>query len=124
MGWKDLGCYGSTFYETPNIDKLATEGMCFTNAYATCPVCSPTRASILTGKYPARIGLTNYIGGRAKGKLLSAPYIDHLPLSEKSIAKVLRKNGYNTWHVGKWHLGEEKYYPDKHGFINYQNEKG
>jgi len=116
MGWKDLGCYGSTFYETPNIDKLAKEGIRFTNAYATCPVCSPTRASILTGKYPARLGLTNYIGGKAKGKLLSAPYIDHLPLSEKTIAKVLRKNGYNTWHVGKWHLGGEKYYPDNHGF--------
>ncbi|MHA2323899.1 MAG: sulfatase, partial [Promethearchaeota archaeon] len=116
MGWKDLGCYGSSFYETPNIDILAKEGMSFTNAYATCPVCSPTRASILTGKYPARLGLTNWIGGRAKGKLLSAPYIDHLPLSENSIAKVLKENGYNTWHVGKWHLGRKKYNPTNHGF--------
>ncbi|UCC22077.1 MAG: sulfatase-like hydrolase/transferase, partial [Planctomycetota bacterium] len=62
MGWTDAGCYGSTFYETPNIDKLAAEGMRFTNAYAACPVCSPTRASILTGKYPARINLTDWIG--------------------------------------------------------------
>jgi arylsulfatase A-like enzyme len=79
-------------------------------------VCSPTRASILTGKYPARLNLTNYIGGRAKGKLLDAPYIDHLPLSERSIAKVLKENGYNTWHVGKWHLGQKQYYPTEHGF--------
>ncbi|MBD3386446.1 sulfatase-like hydrolase/transferase, partial [candidate division KSB1 bacterium] len=64
LGWKDLGCYGSTFYETPNIDRLAAEGMRFTDAYAACPVCSPTRASIMTGKYPARLGLTDWIPGR------------------------------------------------------------
>jgi arylsulfatase A-like enzyme len=62
LGWMDLGCYGSTFYETPNIDKLATQGLRFTNAYAACPVCSPTRASIMTGKYPARLGITDWIG--------------------------------------------------------------
>ncbi|MHA1727365.1 MAG: sulfatase [Promethearchaeota archaeon] len=116
LGWKDLSCYGSEFYETPNIDKIASEGMNFTNAYASCPVCSPSRASILTGKYPASIGLTNYLSGKAKGKLLSAPYIDHLPLSEKTIAQTLKENGYNTWHVGKWHLGEGEYYPENHGF--------
>src|SRR5437667_8069848 len=77
MGWRDLGCYGSTFYETPNLDKLAAQGMRFTNAYAACPVCSPTRASILTGKYPARVGVTDYIGGKARGRLIDAPYIDH-----------------------------------------------
>ena len=116
MGWKDLGCYGSDFYETPNIDRLASEGMRFTDAYASCPVCSPTRASIMSGKYPARVGVTDFIGGTAKGKLLDAPYVDHLPLKEKSIATSLKEGGYNTWHIGKWHLGNRKYYPDRHGF--------
>jgi len=64
LGWKDLGCYGSTFHETPNLNRLASEGIRFTNAYATCPVCSPTRASIMTGKYPARIDLTDWIYDR------------------------------------------------------------
>jgi arylsulfatase A-like enzyme len=79
-------------------------------------VCSPTRASILTGKYPATLGLTQFIGGYTEGKLIEPPYIDHLPIEEKTIASILKENGYNTWHVGKWHLGGEEYYPDKHGF--------
>lgn len=116
MGWKDLSCYGSEFYETPNIDKLAAEGMRFTDAYAACPVCSPTRASMMSGKYPARVGVTDWIGAHARGRLIDAPYIDHLPLEEKSLAKALKEGGYNTWHVGKWHLGKKEYYPDKHGF--------
>lgn len=116
MGWKDLGCYGSEFYETPNIDRLAEEGMLFTDAYAACPVCSPTRASILSGKYPARVGVTDWIGAHTKGKLIDAPYIDHLPLSEVSLASALKAGGYKTWHVGKWHLGEEDHYPEHHGF--------
>ncbi len=116
MGWRDIGCYGSTFYETPHLDNLAKEGMHFTDAYAACSVCSPTRASILTGKYPATLGLTNFIGGRGKGKLLSAPYIDHLPLEEKTIASALKEAGYRTYHVGKWHLGSEPYWPEHHGF--------
>ena len=116
MGWKDLGCTGSTFYETPNIDSLCAQGVRFTNAYAACPVCSPTRASIMSGKYPASVGVTNYIGGKARGKLIDAPYIDHLPLEETSLAAALAMGGYAIWHVGKWHLGPRDYYPDRHGF--------
>jgi len=116
LGWMDLGCYGSSFYETPNLDKLASEGISFTNAHASCPVCSPTRASILTGKYPATLGLTQFIGGNTEGKLIEPTYIDHLPLNEMSLAATLKENGYQTWHVGKWHLGGEAYYPEKHGF--------
>jgi len=117
MGWKDLSCSGSDFYETPNIDKLKDEGLYFTNAYAAAPVCSPTRASILTGKYPARVGLTHVTGvPRAKGLLMEAPFLDHLPLTEKSLAAALKDGGYNTWHVGKWHLGGKKYHPENHGF--------
>ncbi len=129
LGWKDLSCYGSEFYETPNIDKLASEGMCFTDAYAAAPVCSPTRASILTGKYPATVGITNYIEDdesddnssysskhQSRGKLIDAPYLTHLPLSEPNIARSLKEMGYSTWHVGKWHLGSTSYYPEKQGF--------
>jgi arylsulfatase A-like enzyme len=123
LGWKDIVCAGSNFYETPNIDRLAREGMSFSNAYSSCPVCSPSRAAIMTGKYPARLGLTHYIGGkehflfgREEGKLISAPYIPYLPTTEKSIAKAFKDNGWDTWHVGKWHLGSEEYFPAKHGF--------
>ena len=116
MGWRDLSCQGSSYYETPIIDRLASEGVRFTDAYASCPVCSPTRASVLTGKYPARLGLTDYIGAGARGKLIDAPYVDHLALEEFSLAKALKSGGYQTWHVGKWHLGQEPYYPEQHGF--------
>lgn len=119
MGWRDLGCYGSTFYETPNIDRLASESMRFTNAYAACPVCSPTRASILTGQYPARLHLTDYIPGRSQwptSKLLKAPFLDHLPLEEMNLARALKPLGYASASMGKWHLGQAPYYPDKQGF--------
>ncbi len=116
MGWRDLTCYGSSFYETPHIDRLATEGMRFTDAYAACPVCSPTRASIMSGKYPARVGVTDYIGGHREAALIDAPYTDHLPASEVSVAAALGQGGYTTWHVGKWHLGAEPYWPRRHGF--------
>ncbi|UCD49174.1 MAG: sulfatase [Phycisphaerales bacterium] len=117
LGWADLGCYGSTFYETPNIDRLASEGTRFTNAYAACPVCSPTRASIVTGKYPARLGITQWIGGPNE----PTPYRHYLPLQEVTIAEALKQAEYATGFVGKWHLstrGEDRfeYYPDRQGF--------
>ena len=121
LGWQDLGCYGSTLYETPNLDRLAGESMRFSDAYAACPVCSPTRASILTGRYPATVGVTDWIDWvghlhPARGKLVDVPYVDHLPLEETTIAGVLHRAGYHTWHVGKWHLGGPAYYPERHGF--------
>lgn len=121
LGWRDLACFGSSFYETPNLDRLHAESMHFTDAYASCPVCSPTRASILAGKYPARVGVTDWInwgGGLhpCRGRLIDAPYTDHLPLEETSLATALKEGGYATWHVGKWHLGGEAHHPDKHGF--------
>ncbi len=116
LGWKDLSCYGSSFYETPNLDRLAARSVRFTDAYAACPVCSPTRASIMSGKYPARVGVTNFIGGHTQGRLVDAPYVRQLPLTEASLATALREGGYATWHVGKWHLGGREYWPDRHGF--------
>ena len=117
LGWRDLGCYGSTFYETPNLDRLAQRGMLFTDAYASCPVCSPTRASVQTGRYPARVGVTNYIPGQARGALIEPDYIKAMPLEEHTIAQALGDAGYQTWHVGKWHLGdEEQYWPENRGY--------
>lgn len=117
LGWKDLSCYGSEFYETPNIDKLAKEGVRFTSAYAASPLCSPTRASIMTGKHPGRLDTTQWFGSfRTKGKLISAESVQHLPLEEQSLAKTLKKDGYTTIHIGKWHLGKEPYSPKNHGF--------
>lgn len=115
LGWRDLSCYGSTFYETPNLDRLAAEGMRFTDAYAACPVCSPSRASLLTGKYPARVGITNWIYGQERGKLMEVPFIDHLPDNEFTLAEALREGGYQNWHVGKWHLGDAELI-QRHGF--------
>lgn len=121
MGQRDLGCYGSTFYETPRIDALARDGMLFTDAYASCPVCSPTRASILTGRYPASLGLTDWIDWRgavhpARGRLVDVPYTRELPEDLPNLATELKRRGYATWHVGKWHLGGEGSWPESRGF--------
>ncbi len=126
LGWRDLGCYGSAFYDTPNLDRLAREGMRFTDAYAACPVCSPTRVSIMTGKYPARLATTDWFGApqpdtagnhHTRHKpLLPAPYEARLPLDEISLAKALKCVGYRTFFAGKWHLGGEGHYPEDHGF--------
>jgi arylsulfatase A-like enzyme len=116
LGWADLGCYGSTFHDTPNLDRFAKTGIKFTQAYSACPVCSPTRASIMTGKYPARIGLTDYLPGLQpkEHKLLSVEDIDALPTSEFTIAEAMKEAGYRTFMRGKWHLGEPG--PEQHGF--------
>jgi arylsulfatase A len=118
LGWSDLGCCGSTFYETPNIDRLAGQGMRFTTAYAACTVCSPTRASILTGQYPARLHLTDWIAGhvRPRAKLKVPDWTMHLPLETQNLARALHPAGYATASIGKWHLGKEPYWPEKQGF--------
>jgi len=116
LGWSDLGCYGSTFYETPNLDRLAASGVRFTQAYASAPVCSPTRASILNGKYPARTNTTDWFGGRNKAAYLPAEYVDHLPLEDVTLAEALREAGYATFFAGKWHLGDHGYLPEDQGF--------
>lgn len=119
MGWTDLGCYGSSFYETPNIDKLASEGTIFTDAYSAATVCSPSRAAILTGKYPARLHVTDWIKGHQKpfAKLLPPDWTQYLPLEVTTIAEFLKNYGYATASIGKWHLGHDpKFYPENQGF--------
>ncbi|MCC6265305.1 MAG: sulfatase [Bryobacterales bacterium] len=118
-GWTDLGAYGSTFYETPHLDKLAAEGVRFTNAYASCPVCSPSRAALLTGKVPPRVGITDWIPGRKQhpfSPILMPEDADHLALEETTIAEVLKPLGYATASIGKWHLGGEGFEPTRQGF--------
>ena len=118
MGWPDVACYGSKFHETPNIDRLASEGMKFTDAYAACPVCSPTRASIMAGQYPARVGITDFIPGhwRPYEKLVVPENCLQLPLESFTIGEVFMEQGYSTCYIGKWHLGGKGYGPDKQGF--------
>ena len=96
LGWTDLGCFGSRFYETPNLDRLASQGMRFTDAYSSCTVCSPSRASILTGQYPARLHITDWISGhiRPKAKLRVPDWTQYLPFETMNIAKALKSAGY------------------------------
>jgi arylsulfatase A-like enzyme len=123
LGQRDLGCYGSTFYETKHLDRLAAEGVLFTDAYAACPVCSPTRASLMTGQWPQRSGITDYIGApltpdawKRNTKMLPAPYADRLSLDSPTLAKSMKDAGYATFFAGKWHLGPEGHWPEDQGF--------
>jgi arylsulfatase A len=116
MGATDLGCTGSKFYKTPHIDRLAREGVHFTRAYSACTVCSPTRAALLTGKYPARLHLTDWIAGHArpKAKLLPPDWCRELRAAETTLPEMLKPKGYASGTFGKWHLGDEP--PSVHGF--------
>jgi arylsulfatase A len=119
LGWADLGCYGSTFHRTPQLDGLAAGGRRFSQAYATCPVCSPTRASLMTGKHPARLHLTDWLPGRGdmpSQRLLRPNFRQQLPLEEVTVAEAFKKAGYATGHIGKWHLGGEGFGPSEQGF--------
>jgi len=125
LGWGDLNCTGSTYYESPHIDRIARKGVNFTQGYAACSVSSPSRASIMTGKFAARHGITSWIGDpsgeewRGTGrhsKLLPAEYLRALPSAETTLPEVLRENGYRTFIAGKWHLGGEDSTPEDHGF--------
>ncbi len=131
LGWTDLGCFGSDFYETPNVDRLADQGVKFTQAYAACTVCSPSRAALLTGQYPARLRVTDFIPGhRIENTPLTMPvWTQRLKLEEVTVAELLKDAGYRTAHLGKWHLTPRnhtnnpnddgdypEFYPEHQGF--------
>ena len=119
MGWADIGANGSTFHETPHIDRLAKSGMRFTQGYAAGSVCSPTRASIMTGKHPVRVDITDWIPGqsnRPTNPLLHPEDRHSLPLKEVTLAEALKQHGYQTFFAGKWHLGKEGEWPTDQGF--------
>ena len=137
LGWMDLGCQGSKYYETPHIDQLAKDGMRFTNGYAACAVCSPTRAAVQTGRYPGRLFVTDWIRSRFQGgtipadkinpclkpesawrgsKVLCPPNALWMESDEITIAEVLKSAGYKTCYIGKWHLGTDPWYPERQGF--------
>ncbi len=118
LGFMDIGANNpNCFYETPNIDELAQSGMRFTDGYAANPVCSPTRYSLMTGRYPTRVEATNFFSGKRSGKFNPAPLHDRMPLNEITIAQALKAQGYSTFFAGKWHLGDSaEYYPQNRGF--------
>ncbi|UXX80997.1 sulfatase [Reichenbachiella carrageenanivorans] len=120
LGWADLGCYGNTYHETPNIDRLAQQGMKFTDAYAPAPVCSPARAGVFSGQYPARVGLTDWIPGHWRpyeSKLAVINRTQYLPLEIETMGESLQKAGYHTGYFGKWHLGyDDQYAVENQGF--------
>ncbi|HUS91114.1 MAG TPA: sulfatase [Phycisphaerae bacterium] len=133
LGWTDLTCFGSKYYETPSLDRLASQGMKFTDAYAACAVCSPTRAAVMTGRYPARVGVTDWIRARFQGgkppaaeepeyvggprnKVLCPRNPIWMELDEVTLAEALKPAGYVSCHIGKWHLGPDEHYPTKQGF--------
>lgn len=125
LGYHDLSCMGSRFYETPNIDQIAAKGMVFTEGYATCPVCSPSRASIMTGKFSARHGITDWIGAKTgeewretgrHNQLLPSEYLHNLPHEYVTLPEAMKEAGYKTFFAGKWHLGSKGSWPTDHGF--------
>jgi arylsulfatase A-like enzyme len=122
LGVNDIGIEGSTFYETPHIDQLAASGMRFTQGYATCQVCSPSRASIMLGKYPARTGITDWIGAATGTKwnrndrVLPSENRSSLPAEDVTLAEAMKEGGYKTFFAGKWHMGGEGSFPEDHGF--------
>ena len=121
LGWADLSCYGSTFHRTPHLDALAARGIRFERAYAACPVCSPTRASILTGRHPVRVQITDWIPGDsvkagAGHRFLHVQDRDELALEQLTLAEILREEGYQTFFAGKWHLGGDGFLPTQQGF--------
>jgi arylsulfatase A-like enzyme len=133
LGWRDLGSYGSTFYQTPHLDRLAASGTRFTSAYSNCQVCSPTRAAAMTGQYPPRTGITDYIGAKQPAtwtrntRLLPAPYAMFLDPATPNMAKLFKQAGYATFFCGKWHLGgpSQNSTPTDHGFdVNIAGTEG